>query len=1279
MTIRSLQIPPRPASKRVSIALLVFLFVFGGLLGQLGVSRPAQANTTSVSFSGSNYAINAYETVSYTYYYGSAMASGGNFRVTFPAGFDVSAISGFGCNGAFIGATWTTTISGQVVYFKRVIGGGGTYANAGTYICSVNNVKNPASSGPTGNFELAITVVNGTPIGAGDIVPATGFTLTGGAITSANVEPATLIVGESGTATITFTTANPIPNDGKIYVHFPTGVIGFNIAGASGANCSSMDGSFAVTTSAGDMYITRSGGTSEPAGPQTCTVNNIVNGAGSGQPGAYQIYTLTSTDGTIDQINSVATDTLVPGALTNTNVEPATLIASAVGTSTVSFRTVHAVPANGKIKVVFPAGYVLTGVLAGGGGTCAPAYGGTMDGTFTTAVAGQIVTITRAGGSALSAGLHTCKIGSVANPSTLGTTGLYTIATSLSSASYVIDTDAAVPGDTITVPLLTSTDVEPATLVAGETGTATVNFTNVTSIPNNGKIKVTFPSGYNLTGVVGAGGGTCSSAGGIGGTMDGSFSTDVSGSTVTITRSGGTAKGVAAQICKIYGVVNPQVPGSTGVYGILTTTSADVSLDQNASVSADIIADSTGFLTVTDIEPATLFAGDTGTATVYFTVAHAIPANGKIKITFPSGFTVLGDSGTCSTMDGNWSSVAGSNILTITRSGGNPSAVGAHICTVTGLTNPHVTGSTGTYAIETLTNANVSIDNDAAVTADTITYGVLTNTNIEPASLIAGAVGSATVTYTTKNPVPANGKIYIGFPSGYDVDTATGSCSSGVGGSMDGSFATTHAGNVLILTRSGGNPSSVGDQTCIISNVTNPPTAGSTGVYSIRTLTAALLEIDRNLAVSSDTIVNSSGVMHAVSVDLAASEAGASGTVTIDFTTANPIPNDGRIKVTFPSGYDVSGASGGTCSTMNGDFATSVNGQSVFLTRSNGTSEPFGPQTCTIDNIKNPPVMARANTNHGRMNTIFLASYNTYAPTKLAIGAPGVFTVTTLTSGNIAIDTATIGGGNRTTDITTSVPNVAPTVGSNVIVSYDPGPTGTPTDDTITLVEGTTKNIHVYGTVFDANTSADISSVLVKFYSEAVGISCVVDNSDNCYSVTINVGDLDCVAQADGNTCAFDATFPLTFHTENTTFLASATVTDNSAVTSEPVSSSVQLVSSLLSVDVVTGIDYGSISVGATAEALLGVTNWGNKVSDLYVRSAPLACPNGGEIPANKVAFGGTSLDTSDTTFADYNLPKQVGSSAGSAFRNTTMSLGPINAVQGACHGILTLTALLSL
>ena len=79
---------------------------------------------------------------------------------------------------------------------------------------------------------------------------------------------------------------------------------------------------------------------------------------------------------------------------------------------------------------------------------------------------------------------------------------------------------------------LSSVSVTPASYEAGASNIHTVTFTTSTAIPGDGKIVVIYPSDFQTTAVS-----IVSSS-----TMDGSFSISLSGSTVTITRSGGTAQ-----------------------------------------------------------------------------------------------------------------------------------------------------------------------------------------------------------------------------------------------------------------------------------------------------------------------------------------------------------------------------------------------------------------------------------------------------------------------------------------------------------------------------------------------------------------------------------------------------------------------------------------------------------------------------------------------------------------------------------------------------------------
>ena len=92
-------------------------------------------------------------------------------------------------------------------------------------------------------------------------------------------------------------------------------------------------------------------------------------------------------------------------------------------------------------------------------------------------------------------------------------------------------------------------------------------------------------------------------------------------------------------------------------------------------------------------------------------------------------------------------------------------------------------------------------------------------------------------------------------------------------------------------------------------------------------------------------------------VTLGGTRASTINTATVAFTTANSIATGGKIIVTFGSGFVVSGATGATCSTMNGNFATSFSGQVVTITRStgsDGTTQTAGSESCTIGGIQNP-------------------------------------------------------------------------------------------------------------------------------------------------------------------------------------------------------------------------------------------------------------------------------------------------------------------------------------
>ena len=133
-----------------------------------------------------------------------------------------------------------------------------------------------------------------------------------------------------------------------------------------------------------------------------------------------------------------------------------------------------------------------------------------------------------------------------------------------------------------------------------------------------------------------------------------------------------------------------------------------------------------GDLTVTDVEPESLTVSIVGDVDVSFKLANALPANGKIVITLPSGFTInsgattaIGADGT--SFDGNEVVSVSGQVITITRSGGSSLNAGTSVTIeLTNIKNSGTAGSTGTYGIKTTNSGGTSIDDDNAVSADTL-------------------------------------------------------------------------------------------------------------------------------------------------------------------------------------------------------------------------------------------------------------------------------------------------------------------------------------------------------------------------------------------------------------------------------------------------------------------------------------------------------------------------------------------------------------------------------
>ena len=97
--------------------------------------------------------------------------------------------------------------------------------------------------------------------------------------------------------------------------------------------------------------------------------------------------------------------------------------------------------------------------------------------------------------------------------------------------------------------------------------------------------------------------------------------------------------------------------------------------------------------------------------------------------------------------------------------------------------------------------------------------------------------------------------------------------------------------------------------------------------------------------------------MTSVSAALSSSVVSATGvSYTVSFTvpTGGVITNNGKIKLTFPAGFNVASAGAGTLTGIDGTVVASVSGQDVTLTRqNNGTNSTAGVKSVVITGIVN--------------------------------------------------------------------------------------------------------------------------------------------------------------------------------------------------------------------------------------------------------------------------------------------------------------------------------------
>lgn len=200
----------------------------------------------------------------------------------------------------------------------------------------------------------------------------------------------------------------------------------------------------------------------------------------------------------------------------------------------------------------------------------------------------------------------------------------------------------------------------------------------------------------------------------------------------------------------------------------------------------------------------------------------------------------------------------------------------------------------------------------------------------------------------------------------------------------------------------------------------------------------------------------------------------------------------------------------------------------------------------------------------------------------------------------------------------------------------------------IILTEGVTISITAVGTVSDNNSCKDLVSVKVAVHKSGETCATVADalNSDVCYFYedTSPSTDASCSSIFD-STYVASASFDIYYYADAGDWLVTIIAEDSSTASGSGDSSTVTL-NSLLSLEVTSSIDYGSVFVGATSSSdnTVTVTNTGNMEIDFTVAGADASCTSG-SIPVINQEFSLSSFDygsganlASSTTNVDSDL-----------------------------------------
>jgi len=354
--------------------------------------------------------------------------------------------------------------------------------------------------------------------------------------------------------------------------------------------------------------------------------------------------------------------------------------------------------------------------------------------------------------------------------------------------------------------------------------------------------------------------------------------------------------------------------------------------------------------------------GAAGNTTVTLTLPIALANTDTVDITFPLHINAYSVAFASETFGGTGTfgscSYAGGNVVTCTANGVITAGTGDIV--MTGITNSYVatTDITSLEVEQGGTPAN-DIATDTTVALTDAIAAALTGTSVSVSHNVVNSTVVATINMTLANILPANGKIVVVFPAGFNVTGATSVVSASGFTASETFSALGFSLQTVTLTRNGTGVQIVGGSTISfgISSAVNPGVSGTAGPFYFSTTTNGDATIDQDATVSGVSIIDA-------------------------VTTTTPTPSGG-------GGGGGGGGGASTSTTSNSTTTTSVAKIST-ITGNQAYSSPmqFAAADITVDTANNTASARLTGDGTLTLRPNSKAAISTYFPANTTVTGP---------------------------------------------------------------------------------------------------------------------------------------------------------------------------------------------------------------------------------------------------------------------------------------------------